>query len=176
MTTVPVPYTAATGNFLTSALWNAQVRDGLAFLLSPVRFKAYSSVAQSFASATTSTVLTLDTELVDSDGGHSTTTNTSRFVCQTAGLYFVGGSVCFATNSTGTRTLNIFVNGTGVIGAANQCGPSTTNGTSVVTNTLVQLVVGDYVELAAWQNSGATLATSTSAAIATTMCLYRVSN
>lgn len=176
MVTVPTPYTAATGNFLTSALWNAQVRDGLAFLMSPVRFKAYASVAQSFTSSTTSTVLTLDTELFDSDGGHSTSTNTSRFTCQTAGLYYVSGSVCFAVNATGTRTLNVFVNGTGVTGAANQAAPSASNGGSVVTSTLVQLVVGDYVELAAWQNSGATLATSTSLAIATTMCLYRVSN
>jgi hypothetical protein len=176
MTSVPSPATVATGDFLSSALWNTNVRDGMNFLLSPVRFKGYASSSQSLSTGTTATPLLLDSELVDSDGGHSTSTNTSRYTCQTAGLYFVSGSVCFATNSAGTRTLTIFVNGAAVFGAGNQSMPSATNGASVFSSTVVQLAVGDYVELTAWQNSGSTLATSTTQAIATTMCLFRISN
>ncbi|MEW2302579.1 hypothetical protein AB0958_21845 [Streptomyces sp. NPDC006655] len=167
---------ATTGGILSASLWNSTVYNGLNFLLSPVAFKGYSTVSQNLASSTTSTVLNLDTELIDTDGAHSTTTNTSRFTCQTAGWYYITGSVCFATNSSGTRTLNIFLNGAGVVGAANQVAPSASNGTSVLSSTFVQLNVGDYVELAAWQNSGSSLGTSTSTAIATTMCVYRVSN
>jgi hypothetical protein len=174
--TIPTIPTEVPGNFWTSALWNTVVAGGFNYLFSPVRFKAYSSTSQSISSGTSSTVLTLDTEIVDSDGGHSTVTNTSRYVCQTAGLYFVTGSVCFnATNANGSRTMNIFVNGAGQTGAGIQSAPSPANGASVFSVTLVQLNVGDYVELACWQNSGSAISTSTTAALATTMCLYRVS-
>ncbi|MGW1744603.1 hypothetical protein ACWCRD_03085 [Streptomyces sp. NPDC002092] len=176
MATIPSVPTEVPGNFWTSALWNTNVLGGLNYLFAPVRFKGYSSTTQSLGSSTSSTVLTLDTETVDSDGGHSTTTNTSRFTAQTAGLYVVTGSVCFATNSAGTRTLQVFLNGAGITGSAVQAAPSASNGTSVYTGTIVQLAVGDYVELAAWQNSGSTLTTSTTNAIATTMCLWRISS
>ena len=176
MATIPTIPTEAPGNFWTSALWNANILNGLNYLFAPVRFKAYSSTAQSIASSTSSTVLTLDTEVVDSDNGHSTVTNTSRYTCQTAGLYYVSGSVCFnATNANGSRTLNIFVNGAGQVGAGVQAAPSPANGASVFSSTLVQLNVGDYVELACWQNSGSSINTSTTTALATTMNLFRVS-
>lgn len=177
MATIPTIPTEVPGNFWTSALWNANILGGLGYLFAPVRFKAYSSTAQSISSSTTSAVLTLDTEIVDSDGGHSTVTNTSRYTCQTAGLYAVTGSVCFnTTNSTGTRTLNIFVNGAGQTGAGQQAAPSASNGASVFSATLVQLAVGDYVELACWQNSGSTLSTATASALVTTMNLWRISS
>ena len=177
MATIPTVPTEVPGNFNTSALWNANILGGLNYLFAPVRFKGYASTGQSLTSSTTSTVLTLDTEIVDSDGGHSTVTNTSRYTCQTAGLFYVSGSVCFnTTNSTGTRTLNIFVNGTGTTGAGQQAAPSASNGASVFTATFVQLAVGDYVELAAWQNSGSTLTTATATALVTTMNLVRISS
>jgi hypothetical protein len=174
--TIPSVPTEVPGNFNTSALWNANILGGLNYLFAPVRFKGYASTGQSFTSTTTSAVLTLDTEIVDSDGGHSTTTNTSRYTAQTAGLYIVTGSVCFASNATGTRTLQVFLNGVGVTGSAVQSAASGSNGTSVFTATMVQMAVGDYVELAAWQNSGSTLATSTTNAILTTMSLWRISS
>lgn len=177
MATIPTIPTEVPGNFWTSALWNTNVLGGLNYLFAPVRFKGYSSTAQSIANSTSSTVLTLDTEVVDSDGGHSTTTNTSRYTAQTAGLYYISGSVCYATNSAGTRTLQVFQNGAGITGSAVQSMPSASNGASVFTATIAQLAVGDYVELATWQNSGTNpLATSTTNAIATTMCLFRISS
>jgi len=178
--TIPTIPTEAPGNFWTSALWNANILGGLNYLFAPVRFKAYSSTTQTITSNTSSTVLTLDTEIVDSDNGHSTVTNTSRYTCQTAGMYFVSGSVCYATNSTNTRTLQIFLNGVGVTGSAVQAAPPSNRGASVFTATTVQLAVGDYVELATWQDTGtigtSTLATSNTNAIATTMNLFRISN
>lgn len=177
MATIPTIPTEAPGNFWTSALWNANILGGLNYLFSPVRFKAYSSVTQAIPTGTTAVAVTLDTEIVDSDGGHSTTTNTSRYVCQTAGLYFVSGSVCFATSGTGSRTAVITVNGTGMPGSMIQSAPQSTNGGSVFTVTTVQLAAGDYVEVACWQNSGGTLATSTGGgqAVNASMNLFRIS-
>lgn len=176
MATIPTIPTESPGNFWTAALWNANILNGLNYLFSPVRFKAYSSTTQSLGSGTAAISLTLDTEIVDSDGGHSTTTNTSRYTVQTAGLYFVTGSVCFATSSAGTRTLQVLQNGGAVFGSAVQAMPSATNGASVFTATLVQAAVNDYIEIAAWQNSGGSLATSTSTSVATTMNLWRISS
>lgn len=178
MATIPTIPTEVPGNFWTSALWNANVLGGLNYLFAPVRFKGYSSTTQTISSSTSSTVLTLDTEIVDSDGGHSTTTNTSRYTAQTAGLYYVSGSCCIGPtggSSTGTRTIQIFLNGAGITGSAVQAAPSPANSTGVFTSTTVQMAVGDYVEVAFWQNSGANQTTSTTNAIATTMNLFRIS-
>lgn len=176
MATIPTIPTEAPGNFWTSALWNANILNGLNYLFAPVRFKGYSSTTQSIANGSSSgSVLTLDTEIVDSDGGHSTTTNTSRYTAQTAGLYYVSGSVCFATSATGARTLQVFLNGAAVFGSAVQAAAQSANGGSVFTSTLVQMAVGDYVELFAWQTSGAALLTSVGTSVDTTMNLFRVS-
>lgn len=178
MATIPVLPTEAPGNFNTSALWNANVLGGLGYLLAPVRFKGYASTAQAIANGSgAGSVLTLDTEIVDSDGGHSTTTNTSRFTAQTAGLYAAMGSVCFATNGTGTRSLQVMLNGTTVPGSLGQFPASSVNGGTATTATTVQMNVGDYVELFTWQTSGSALNTSTGTGqgVNTTMNLWRIS-
>ncbi|MBM9504518.1 hypothetical protein [Actinacidiphila acididurans] len=174
MVTIPNVPVEVPGNFNTSALFNT-MGSITNYLLAPVRFKAYTTTAQSIVSSTLSTPLGLDSEIVDSDGGHSTTTNTSRYVCQTAGLYAVYGSTGYVTNANGARALQISVNGTAVVGSTVQSAPTSTNSASVTCFTLVQLAVSDYVELGTWQNSGSTLATS-NAASATTMCLWRISS
>lgn len=179
MATIPTIPTEVPGNFWTSALWNANILNGLGYLFSPVRFKGYSATTQTIGSSVTSTVLTLDTEIVDSDNGHSTVTNTSRYTCQTAGLFYVSGSCTIGPttgSTTGTRTIQIFLNGAGVTGSAVQAAPSPLNGTGVFTSTTVQMSVGDYVEIAFWQNSGSSQTTSTTNALSTTMNLFRISS
>ncbi|MEV0090473.1 hypothetical protein [Streptomyces sp. NPDC050738] len=177
MATIPTIPTEAPGNFWTSALWNANILGGLNYLFAPVRFKGYSSVTQAIGTGTTAVPLTMDTEIIDSDGGHSTVANTSRYVCQTAGTFYINGSVCFATSASGTRTLMILVNGVVVPGSMIQTAPQGSNGGSACTATTTQLSVGDYVEIACWQNSGGTLATSIggSQSVNSTMNLFRFS-
>jgi hypothetical protein len=179
--TIPTVPNEAPGNFNTAALWNANILGGIGYLLAPVRFKGYSSTVQSVTSGTTIGALTLDTEVYDSDGGHSTTTNTSRYTVQTPGLYHVGGSVCLNASpvtATGTRTICVLLNGVVVLGSMVQAPASSVNGTTVQTATDVQCAVGDYIEIACWQNSGVTMSTQTPSnpGLATTMCLYRVSS
>jgi hypothetical protein len=174
--TIPSIPTESPGNFWTSALWNTVILGGLSYLLAPVRFKGYSSTTQSIATGTAPVPLTLDTEIVDSDGGHSTSTNTSRYTAQTAGLYYVTGAVTFATNATNTRTLQVLLNGAAVNGAGVQAAPASNRGATVLASTLVQMSVGDYVEIAAWQDSGGSLATSSGTANTSTMCLWRISS
>ncbi|MFJ1865553.1 hypothetical protein ACIOD1_13060 [Streptomyces sp. NPDC088097] len=104
-------------------------------------------------------VLTMDSEITDPYNGHSTSSNTSRYVCQYAGWYRITGRAAFATNSTGSRGSRIHKNGSFIQGAASLAGAGTLNGISEVSHVLY-LAVSDYVEVAGGQNSGGSLSTS----------------
>lgn len=159
--TVPASLTEVPGNFVTSALWNAQMKALTDFITSPPRFKGYATVSQSIASGSaTPTVLALDSEYYDSDGGHSTTTNTSRYTVQVAGTYSITGGCAFGTNSTGNRSVAIYVNGAYAAGGNNQSVSFAGNSWAATVSTDLPLNVGDYVELACWQTSGAALSTT----------------
>ena len=143
---IPVPSTAAPGNFLTSALWNAQVRDAISFVLNPPIYFGYSTVQVSL-SAGVYTAIPLDTDKFDSYGGHSTVTNTSRYVAQVAGVYEVVGGVAIASTSGTLLAAYVAKNGTQITGSGIEVPPMAShfNGTATVP-VFVQLNIGDYVE------------------------------
>lgn len=151
----PVSYTATTGNFLTAALWNAQVRDATAFFSAPPSFRAYATVAQAMGVDNTWYSLTLDTEQFDNYGGHSTSTNTSRYTCQVAGIYQVSAVATFAnfSSTVGNRAVRIAVNGNAYPGSFVKTLPAVTGSSAVATSALIQLAVGDYIEVQGNHNS-----------------------
>jgi hypothetical protein len=147
---VPTPSTAAAGNFLTSALWNAQVRDAVNFLLNPPMFYGYATTGVAITAGGYSAI-GLDTEITDNYGGHSTTTNTSRYVCQLAGFYEVGGSASLpasANTSTALMAAHISKNGVEIPPSRLEV-PQMANhyNGSAIPTAGVQLNVGDYIEL-----------------------------
>ncbi len=75
------------------------------------------TVSQSVPNATWG-IITFDAEDVDTYGGHSTTSNTSRYTCQYAGWYRIGGRAAFAANATGSRGARVHINGNYIPGAA----------------------------------------------------------
>lgn len=123
-----------------------------------VGVSCYKSSAQSIANNTWVTA-TFDSEDFDTDGFHSTTTNTSRITIPSgkAGKYLIIYYVAFASNSTGPRFMGqILKNGTDlkyapVIAAAS--GDSTRLTSSFVTT----LAVSDYIEMQVRQDSGTAL-------------------
>lgn len=107
--------------------------------------------------------VTMTTEDFDSHSGHSTSSNTSRYTVQTgwAGIYQLSGGVAFAANATGTRGSRWSKNGTALSASSTQFA-NTGAGTAcrIPADTIsVDLAVGDYVELEAFQDSGGNLAT-----------------
>jgi hypothetical protein len=94
--------------------------------------------------------------VVNIDGVHSTTKNPSELTAPISGLYEVHGQAnwfCGATN--GLTEIEIFVNGTSRVAVS----ATPTNGISCGAqnvNALVPLKAGDYVILAARQQTGAT--------------------
>ena len=118
--------------------------------------RATNSVAQSISTGVT-TAVTFNTESFDTDGFHSTTTNTSRMTVPAGkgGKYLVTGGATFATNSTGNREIYIYKNGNQYSSAFS---PGTSVGsTSVVISDIVTLSPTEYVEIRVAQDSGSTV-------------------
>lgn len=166
--TLPVPSesTATVGLVLTASMWNTNVRDGVNYLLNPPVFIGVQTAAQSLVTATF-TAITFDTETVDTYGGHSTVTNTSRYVAQVAGWYEVVARAGFAGNATGRRMAAVHVNGSQI--RVNETDAVGSVAQSVEITETVFLNVGDYVETDGYQSSGGALNTQTAANFTSTM-------
>jgi len=146
--TVHNPATAT----VAPASWGDTVRDDLEFLVAPPQFAARATATQN-VSTSTDTVLTAPAEDYDTDGMHSTVTNTGRGRAVTAGKYRASAIVQWDSDTTGRREVRFLVNGStqhvvSVMGAS----------AGVVQNVQKMLVLAanDYVEVQVWQNSGGT--------------------
>lgn len=158
--TVPVSATKNAGDLITGALWNAGPAASNTFLTTVPMAEVYQTIAQNLATGTF-TAITMDSTILDTDGQHSNSTNNSRVVCQVAGWYSVSGGIGFVTNATGARGAVIYKNGSPLTQATgNIVAASNAVHVSTAGEFLVQLAVGDYVELYGWQNSGGALSTA----------------
>ena len=129
-------------------------------LLAPVVAELRQTAGQSLTH-NTAAVVTFGAEDVDTHGGHSTVSNTSRYTAQVAGWYWCAGGVSFASNGTGRRAVWWRKNGTEVDGAESVVQTSTSGVITLPARSkLIQLAVGDYVELVAYQDSGVSINTS----------------
>ncbi|MFI6332910.1 hypothetical protein ACIBBG_31965 [Micromonospora chersina] len=164
MPAVPETKTAWVNNVdpLNSTNLNAYLRDPLRFLMrKPAATLRQSTGPQSYTSASF-TPVTFNSEDIDDDidgvGGHSTVTNTSRYTARYPGWYVLGGGCSFSANATGRRGVQWSVNGSAVNGSFVVLPAAAANETVVPARAMVVLLnEGDYVELIAYQNSGATL-------------------
>ena len=119
------------------------------------KVRAYNSVAISIPTAS-ETIVPFDSERYDSDAIHDTAVSTGRLTCKTAGLYRITGRLRFAANTTGIRYAYLRLNGATIIDFDARV-PLSGLQTYLLVSTEYQLAVNDYVELIAYQNSGAAL-------------------
>lgn len=157
----PVEATAAPGGTITSALWNTGVRDGVNFLANPPIAVLTQTAAQS---TTTGALVPLawDTTTLDTYGGHSNTTNNTRYTAQQPGWYLPVVIGAWLANGGGVRYTTLAKNGSQLNFLS---GPQPANGSFVGATTCygaVQLNTGDYIEGWSFQNSGGGLNTSPS--------------
>ena len=124
-------------------------------------FRLYQSTPQTITTAT-NTALLFDSEDLDTDNGHSTVTNTSRYTATVAGWYMVTGTLQIAHNTTGNRIVFIRKNGSTTINQVGRQTSSATNTLGLQIGTMVYLNgTTDYLELMAFQSSGGNLDTLT---------------
>lgn len=109
------------------------------------------------------TAVNFDAEDFDATAMHDLVANTSRLVCKKAGVYLACGGIPFAANATGRRGAAWFIGGTQAVGAPIAL-QATATGTCYVPapTCYLKLTVNQYVELQAWQDSGAALNTAPS--------------
>lgn len=97
----------------------------------------------------------------------------TRLTCQFDGIYVIVGHIYWAANATGVRGLHIFLNG-----ATNLCGTTHINLVATGLNqsiaTEYKLVVGDFVELWVYQNSGGNLNVNSSAQESPEFAMVRI--
>lgn len=166
---VPVQVTWTTGQIVTAAQLNANVRDAINFLLAPPMAMMRQSVAQSIANRVWSAI-NLDVEELDRDNAHSTASFTSRYSCNTPGWYHNDSTIGIAANATGMRALHMYVNGGAKPGRATW---SAANGsefsTGVTASGSYYLNTADFAEVYTYQSSGVALNTTTDALCAMTL-------
>ena len=162
MAVVPTVLTAAVGAKNRAADYLTYIRDAVSFFLSPPRCQVYQNSLQTLATSGTTAVVTFDSELYDTDRRHSTSTNTSRMVATTAGLYQLLLNIGFATNGTGYRTINVRKNAAGAAGGGTNVATVRLPAAPTLPSLLplcveVQMAAADYLEVFATQSSGGAL-------------------
>lgn len=139
--------------------------------------RAYRSTAQSVSSATW-TAVSFDAESYDTDGYHDPATNPTRLTVPAgrAGTYAVAASVLFAASAAGTKAgIRLVLNGVTVLSTQEEPKPAVAATQAVAVADLLSLAVGDWVEVEAYQDTGAALDTSAGTA-QTFVAVMRVGN
>lgn len=157
--TFPVPSIAqpVTGFPLSQAYLTSQVYNVADFLLNKPDATVY--LAADFTLGNNAyTVVPWTAAQTDNWNGHSNSTNSSRYTVPVSGTYAVSGAVTFDANATGQRVTKIYKNGSAVTGT-NLWEPASANFVTVsIPPFSIPCLVGDYLEIAAFQNSGGNLA------------------
>lgn len=155
------------------------VQTSIATLANPPRAQLRQIVSQNVA-INTWTPITFTAEDHDSHNGHDNATNPSRYTAQVNGLYEFAGSSWWAADSNGVRLSRWHKNGATVTGSGLEFDAVANSGgqTAYPSKTVqIALLVGDYVELAIFQNAVNPLATFTAASEAqSTMTVKLVRN
>lgn len=157
---VPAERTWNTGDIVTAALLNSNLRDAVNFLLNPPLFVGYQAASQDILT-TANTPLAIDTNVVDTYNGHSTTSNNSRYYAQVAGWYSVIASVEFDGNATGSREIFLVASSGSLLYTASQVyNAGSAGNVNLNTGTWpVFLNVGDWIAADVVQFSGSTINT-----------------
>jgi hypothetical protein len=160
---VPVPRNWTVGEVGTGAYENS-LRDGLNFLLNPPAATLVQVTATTTLATGAWTAIGFDSSTFDGYGGHSNSTNNSRYTIQAAGKYLVGGAVAYAANSSGNRAAKVMKNGA-VIQGPYTLGPTSPSRAISASSSgfVVPCQVGDYLEIAGFQDTGGNIATTITA-------------
>jgi hypothetical protein len=151
------PARLAVGSNGDTIVADSSTATGLKWAKSPnfVGCFVYGGDTQSIPHAT-NTALTYSTEIYDTDGFHSTVSNTSRITIPTGlgGKYLVTVNTLWAPNATGMNQIKVFKNtSTQEFVSAD----AVNNGSYYLGRSIsfiLNLVAGDYFEIFAYQNSG----------------------
>lgn len=162
---LPVPSPAAFSDLtaISGTFLNSNVRDTINFLAFPPMARLSNQGGSQTVPNNSETAITWNTATVlgvnsDNYGGWSSGTNPTRYTFPVAGRYWVHGQAAFGASSAATWQVSLRVNGSSATewfgGRVNGPGTSTA-GTTLIAERYLRVNAGDYVEVMAFQNSGA---------------------
>ncbi|WP_214103241.1 hypothetical protein [Acrocarpospora catenulata] len=157
-TGLAVPSPAAWTSPLTSAQLNAY-RDHVRFLTYPPIARLALNSGQGIPTQAwpNGTPIQFDAATVDNYAGWNAGVNPTRYSFARSGVYYLYGMYSCASNATGTRGVGLRINGgTTVWGCHDMPCTATAPAHRVAASRTVRVTAGDYVELMAFQSSGAT--------------------
>ena len=150
------PRTWVTGELVTAAFMNANVRDNVSFLANPPTCLVYHNATQSIAN-NTFTPAAFNSETNDTDTMHDTVTNNTRITFKTAGIYIITFNCAWPTNGVGERQVNFFLNNTADIAGDSKASAGVTGDVRHSVTHKDKFAVNDYIEARVFQNSGGAL-------------------
>jgi hypothetical protein len=158
-----VPARLAVGNNGETLIADSSTSTGLKWAASAsfVGCRLLNSANQTISN-NTSTALTFNTESFDTDGFHSTVTNTSRITIPSGknGKYLLIGATSWdGASATGRRALEIYKNGASIAGSRQEITPTATAFPGFCLSVILDAVATDYFEVFVVQSSGGNLAT-----------------
>ena len=106
------------------------------------------------------TSITFSAEEFDTDGLHSTATNTSRITIPTGmdGYYNITGTAYFASSTATQIQARLLRNGTAIPGAREKKNPTSgQDAMATVSSGTIYLAAGNYIEMQCYQDSGGAL-------------------
>jgi len=154
------------GNFTAGSVLAVYGYGGTALANSFHGCRAYNDGGQTIAN-TTVVAVTFNTEAFDTDAIHDTVTNPSRFTVPAgyAGKWSFSYKASFIALAGGARITFMRKNGTDIPGAAVEEVGSGSGRTTNTNTVIVDLAVGDYVELFIYQTSGSTVTLGNTVAV-----------
>jgi len=145
--------TAASGE--TTGLKWAAPASGTTFAGARVKKTASQTISNN-----TTTTITWNDEDFDTNTYHDNSTDNSRFTIPSgkAGYYHIIANICTAGSNTGARVVEIFKNTTRIDRVDRE---PVTNQNNILTSTIFDFAVGDYIEAKIYQDSGTTISVVT---------------
>ena len=141
--------TAASGE--TTGLKWAAPASGTTFAGARVKKTASQTISNN-----TTTTITWNDEDFDTDTYHDNSTNNSRFTIPAgkAGYYHIIANIATGGSNAGARVIEIFKNTTRIDRVDRE---PVTNQNMILTSTIFDFAVGDYIEAKIYQDSGTTI-------------------
>jgi hypothetical protein len=171
------PSTWTTGQVVTAADLNAQIRDNMTFVHATHGGRLHEAAALSQTNSGSFQLVTWDTVTFDTEGAGVVADTTNRRLnipTGYSGYWFVTAHVEWTGNATGRRELKLVKNETYTTRAPNGVGTAVSNdATNPAAATVLgqdvhytgSFTAGDWVTLEAYQNSGGNLAFTTNSAV-----------
>jgi hypothetical protein len=161
---IPASVSESPGNFIPSALWNTQITNGVySFGFNPPYFKGQASTAQSVASQTSWTAITLTGAVADTEGGWSSSSPTI-YTVQTPGRYLVIATLSWPAFSTTTLACGVGISFGGTTQRVTEASSCASTGAQLQCVFTGFCAVGQTIGMLGMQNSGSAQSTQVGSA------------